>query len=94
MEIWRRRHWDWYDRYEEYGDHSSSQRQDLYVGHDGGIEIVVVMGGGDCGDNDDSDDENDDAYTAVVCRFLLQRMSENCSVGGVGRGGVCRRQEP
>ena len=31
------------------------------------------------GKNGDSNNENEEAYAAVVCRSLLQSMSENCA---------------
>ena len=51
-------------------------------------------GGGDRGNNGNNSGDSDDnynAYDAVICCYLLQRMSEKMSKGGVGRGGVFRR---
>ena len=68
-------------------DHSSSQCQDLYGGHDGGIGIAFAIfsssssGGGDRGDSDDDSDNNDNAYEAIVCRSIIQRMSKEISKG-------------
>ena len=50
--------------------------------------VSSSSGGVDCGDNSDDSDDNDDV---VVCRSLLQRMSENISEGRVGRVVVVRR---
>ena len=86
--------WGWREYVD---DHSSSQFQDLYVSHDGGIDIIFVivgfffLGRGGLRKNSDDSDKNDNAYAAVVCRYLLQRMSENIYKGGFGRVGVVGR---